>query len=83
MHVSRRCKCDLLQLLTLYFIFSSATRSAHTSGCYEAMGGYLRGKMGALGGVAAVVAVLQISLISAATVLIKKWSRPSHCYPCY
>ena len=59
------------------------TASLHTRGCYEALEEYLKSKMGVLGGIAAGAAVLQISTISAAAVLVSKWSRPASCYPCY
>ena len=44
---------------------------------------FLKMNMGALGGVAALVAAMQVIVITAATILIGKWTRPSHCYPCY
>ena len=64
-------------------MFSFTTRTVYNKGCNEAMGEFLRGKMGALGGIAATIAILQITIISSAAVLIKKWTGPSHCYPCY
>ena len=59
------------------------TPSLHTRGCYEALEEHLKSKMGVLGGIAAGAAVLQISTISAAAVLVSKWTRPTSCYPCY
>lgn len=61
----------------------TSTPTVYNRGCHEAVEQFLKGKMGALGGVAALVAVLQIMIISTATILIGKWTRPSHCYPCY
>jgi len=77
--------CGLLELDTMGHAEKciKTTKSLHTTGCHEAMGEFLRGKMGVLGGVAAAVALLQITIISGASVLIKKWDVPSHCYPCY
>ena len=66
-----------------FLLFSSATKSLFKTGCNDAMGEFLRGKMGALGGIAASIAILQIAIITSAAVLIKKWTSPSHCYPCY
>jgi len=61
----------------------TSTPTVHKRGCHEAMEQFLKMYMGALGGVAALVAAMQVMVITAATILIGKWARPSHCYPCY
>ena len=72
-----------LSLINHHFSSSHSTTSLHSSGCYEAMELFLKSKMGVLGGITAATAVLQISIISAAAVLVSKWDKPSSCYPCY
>jgi len=83
-HLPSAC-CGPLQLDTFGHAekCSSATKSLYNTGCNDAMGEFLRGKMGALGGIAASIAILQIAIITSAVVLIKKWTSPSHCYPCF
>ena len=78
----QKSACEYLEItiiqssITNNYHFRKTTKSLHTTGCHEAMGEFLRGKMGVLGGVAAAVALLQITIISGASVLIKKWDVP-------
>lgn len=62
---------------------SNNTKSLHQTSCKVAISQYLSSKIGIMGGVAATIGLLQISIISASAYLVRKWKVPGHCYPCY
>merc|ERR1711874_910204 len=62
---------------------SNNTSSLHQTSCKAAISQYLSSKIGILGGVAATIGLLQISIISASAYLVRKWKVPGRCYPCY
>jgi len=59
------------------------TDSRHQEGCLAALKSVLRSKVGVVGAMAVVVAIFQITIIVGASVLVKKWKVPGHCYPCF
>ena len=63
--------------------FSQETSSLHRVGCEEAISHYLSSKTGLMGGIAATIGIIQISLIAVSAYLVRKWKGPTHCYPCY
>ena len=40
-------------------------------------------KVGVVGAMAVIVAIVQITIIVGASVLVSKWKVPGQCYPCY
>jgi len=59
------------------------TPSIHKVGCVVALKSFLSRKCGLVGAMVVVVAMVQIAIIVGASVLVKKWKVPGHCYPCY
>jgi len=80
----RSC-CGPLQIDTLGQIehCRRETASRHQTGCLTALKSFLSSKCGVMGAIAVVVAIMQITIIVGASVLVKKWKVPGHCYPCY
>jgi len=62
---------------------SKDTSSLHQEGCQKAFRSFLGRKVGVLGAVAVLVALVQIVIITATSNLVKQWRIPGHCYPCY
>jgi len=62
---------------------SKETETLLDLGCEKAFQGYLNRNSGILGGVAVFVAAFQVAVISSSTVLLKRWERPEHCFPCF
>merc|ERR1712179_646240 len=62
---------------------SMKTPSLHNVGCQKAFRSFLGKKVGVLGAVAVLVALVQIAIITATSHLVKQWRIPGHCYPCY
>ena len=52
----------------------------HRLGCRPALAAFLRAQRGLLGGAAGLVAALQAALITAALLLLTRWTRPRHCF---
>jgi len=77
--------CGPLQLDTLGQAepCRAETASRHQTGCVAALKSFLRSKCGVMGAIAVVVAIVQITIIVGASILVKKWKVPGHCYPCY
>ena len=69
--------------IAIIFLPSNNTKSLHQTSCKVAISQYLSSKIGIMGGVAATIGLLQISIISASAYLVRKWKVPGHCYPCY
>eukprot|EP00092_Neocalanus_flemingeri_P107920 GFUD01138537.1.p1 GENE.GFUD01138537.1~~GFUD01138537.1.p1 ORF type:complete len:252 (-),score=71.17 GFUD01138537.1:30-785(-) len=59
------------------------TPSRHKAGCVIALKSLLVRKVGVVGAMAVIVAIVQITIIVGASVLVSKWKVPGQCYPCY
>jgi len=59
------------------------TPTVHKEGCQRAFRAFLGRKVGAIGAVSVIAALLQILVIYASSTLVKKWRIPGQCYPCY
>lgn len=59
------------------------TPTLHKEGCQRAFRAFLGRKVGAIGAVSVIAALLQILVIYASSTLVKKWRIPGQCYPCY
>lgn len=83
-HLPRSC-CGALQLDRLGQAepCKAGTTTRHQPGCATALKSALSGMCGVLGAIAVFVAIVQITIIVGASVLVKKWQVPGHCYPCY
>ncbi len=57
--------------------------AAHQDGCLSALEASARKNAGALGAIAAFVALGQVVLVAAACYLIRQMDQPKHCRPCY
>jgi len=83
-HLPRSC-CGPLELDRLgeAELCKPDTPSRYKAGCGVALKSFLSGKCGVLGGMAVIVALVQIIIIVGASVLVRKWKVPGQCYPCY
>jgi len=59
------------------------TPSRYKPGCVMALKSLLSRKVGVVGAMAVIVAIVQITIIVGASVLVSKWKVPGQCYPCY
>ena len=64
-------------------IFRPDTPSRYMAGCVVALKSLLSRKCSVVGAMAVIVAMVQITIIVGASVLVSKWKVPGHCYPCY
>merc|ERR1711892_15310 len=58
---------------------STDTETLYKFGCETAFQNYLNRNAGILGGVAVLVAIFQVVVITSSTVLLKRWEKPQHC----